>query len=177
MSCQARIIYYLYLLIVNNAMSQRKNIIRRIISNIDRILNTSGARMFNIPMIELTVFAVCCLLIKVLSFGSIQTADSLSPSVLSQCSSQESWRWIVISDYNWNSSWPTSQSTSNCSSVWMSFKNDQNKIMMCRFVFQLWLEWTSILSPNIQHPTISCVCCMAEWRSAQFYWIIWCCVV
>ena len=58
MSCQARIIYYLYLLIVNNGnvTKEKYHYVNYIQYNIEDTA-AALARMFNIQMMELTVFA------------------------------------------------------------------------------------------------------------------------
>ena len=60
MSCQARIIYYLYLLIVNNAnvTKEKYHYVNYIQYNIeDTAAAIARLRLFNIQMMELTVFA------------------------------------------------------------------------------------------------------------------------
>ena len=55
-SCQPRIMYYLYLLIVSNVTKEKYHYMNYIQYNIEDTA-AAIARMFNIQMMELTVFA------------------------------------------------------------------------------------------------------------------------
>ena len=76
--CPAKLELYIIYIYSLLTMSQRKNIIRRIISNITE--ETAGAGMFNIQMIELTVFADQSIEFLIQAAAT----ESVSPSVLSQ---------------------------------------------------------------------------------------------
>ena len=92
--CPAKLELYIIYIYSLLTMSQRKNIIRRIISNITE--ETAGAGMFNIQMIELTVFADQSIEFLIQAAAT----ESVSQSVCF-VSGAASWRWIV-SDYNCN---------------------------------------------------------------------------
>ena len=79
--CPAKLELYIIYIYSLLTMSQRKNIIRRIISNpIHNIEDTAGAGMFNIQMIELTVFADQSIEFLIQAAAT----ESVSPCVLSQ---------------------------------------------------------------------------------------------